>query len=218
MLYQKERELIVKFCNLMVSRSLTKGTGGNISIRCDGGRIAISPSGVDYAAMSAADVVIVDFDGATVDGNLLPSSETQMHLGCYRKRPDIGAVVHTHSTFATVLACMRLELKPIHYLIGYAGKTVPCIDYYPFGSMELAEAAGDAMKKGNAVLLGNHGLLAAGRDIDYAFSTAEETEFVCELYYRTLLLGGGTLLDEEQMEDVARRFERYGQKQRKEDL
>lgn len=214
MLYQKEREQVVKYCNLMVSRRLTKGTGGNISIRCNDDRIAISPSGIEYAQMKPEDVVITDYSGTVVDGKLLPSSETQMHISCYRNRTDIYAVVHTHSTFATVLACMHLDLKPIHYLIGYAGKSVPCIDYYPFGSLSLAKAAGEAMRNFNAVLLGNHGLLSVGRDIDYAFSTAEETEFVCELYYRTLLLSGGKLLNDGDMEDVVQRFEKNGQNQR----
>ncbi|MGN0785634.1 MAG: class II aldolase/adducin family protein [Candidatus Aphodomorpha sp.] len=209
---QEERAEAVRFAKLLIARGLTRGTGGNISVR-KGDLVAITPSGVDYESMTAEDMVVVDLSGRIVEGSLRPSSECGMHLACYRAQSAFGAVVHTHSTFATTLACMHRSLPPIHYLIGYAGGTVPCIPYYPFGSEELAQAAAAGMAGRNAVLLGNHGLLAAGADLDYAFSVAEETEFVAELYYRTELLGGGRLLSDADMEEALRRFAAYGQKQ-----
>ncbi len=210
---QEQREQVVRYARLLIERGLTRGTGGNISVRQDE-LVAITPSGVAYASMTAEDIVVVDLAGRVVEGALRPSSECGMHLACYRTERAFGAVVHTHSAFATTLACMQRELPPIHYLIGYAGGTVPCIPYYPFGSDELAEAAAAGMAGRNAVLLGNHGLLAAGADLDYAFSVAEETEFVAELYYRTELLGGGRMLCDADMEEALRRFTVYGQKQR----
>lgn len=212
MLMQREREQVVCYARRMMGRGLTRGTGGNISIR-RGDRVAITPSGVEYAEMSAADVVVLALDGTVVQGALRPSSESGMHLACYRTRPDVCAVVHTHSTFATVLACLHRPLPPVHYLIGYAGGTVPCIPYAPFGTEELAQAAAAALVERNAVLLGGHGLLSVGGDVAHAFSVAEETEFVAELYWRTALLGGGALLDDAQMADVLARFGTYGQRQ-----
>lgn len=209
----EQREQVVRYARLLIERGLTRGTGGNISVRQDE-LVAITPSGVAYASMTAEDIVVVDLAGRVVEGTLRPSSECGMHLACYRTERAFGAVVHTHSPFATTLACMQRELPPIHYLIGYAGGTVPCIPYYPFGSDELAEAAAAGMAGRNAVLLGNHGLLTAGADLDYAFSVAEETEFVAELYYRTELLGGGRMLCDADMEEALRRFTVYGQKQR----
>lgn len=209
----EQREQVVRYARLLIERGLTRGTGGNISVRQDE-LVAITPSGVAYASMTAEDIVVVDIAGRVVEGTLRPSSECGMHLACYRTERAFGAVVHTHSPFATTLACMQRELPPIHYLIGYAGGTVPCIPYYPFGSDELAEAAAAGMAGRNAVLLGNHGLLTAGADLDYAFSVAEETEFVAELYYRTELLGGGRMLCDADMEEALRRFTVYGQKQR----
>ncbi len=206
---KKEREHIVHYCRLMLSRGLTRGTGGNISIRC-GEHIAISPSGVDYDAMTPEDVPVVDMAGNVVFGSLVPSSELCMHLACYKKRADISAIVHTHSTFATVLACMERPLPPVHYLIGYGGDSVPCIPYYPFGTEELAHAAAEAMTQ-NALLLGHHGLLAVGPNIERAFAAAEEVEFVAELYWRTEALGGAAPLTSEQMADVSQRFANYGQ-------
>ena len=209
----EQREQVVRYARLLIERGLTRGTGGNISVRQDE-LVAITPSGVAYASMTAEDIVVVDLAGRVVEGTLRPSSECGMHLACYRTERAFGAVVHTHSPFATTLACMQRELPPIHYLIGYAGGTVPCVPYYPFGSDELAEAAAAGMAGRNAVLLGNHGLLTAGADLDYAFSVAEETEFVAELYYRTELLGGGRMLCDADMEEALRRFTVYGQKQR----
>lgn len=204
-----EREQIVRYCRLMQSRGLTRGTGGNISIR-NGEHIAISPSGVEYETMEPQDIPVVDMQGNVIFGGLAPSSELGMHLACYKARPDISAVVHTHSPFATVLACLERPLLPIHYLIGYAGDQVPCIPYYPFGSEELAAAASEAMTQ-NALLLGHHGLLAVGTNIERAFGTAEEVEFVAELYWRSEALGGAKPLTIEQMADVCRRFDNYGQ-------
>ena len=204
-----EREQIVRYCRLMQSRGLTRGTGGNISIR-NGEHIAISPSGVEYETMGPQDIPVVDMQGNMIYGGLAPSSELGMHLACYKARPDISAVVHTHSPFATVLACLERPLPPIHYLIGYAGDQVPCIPYYPFGSEELAAAASGAMTQ-NALLLGHHGLLAVGPNIERAFAAAEEVEFVAELYWRTESMGGAKPLTTEQMADVSKRFAHYGQ-------
>ena len=213
MLLEQERTQVVRYSRMLIERGLTRGTGGNISIR-SGELVAITPSGVEYMDMTAEDVVVTDLNGTIVEGALKPSSELGMHLASYRRRAEVEAVVHTHSTYAATLACMHRPLPPIHYLLGYAGGTVPCIPYYPFGSEALARAAAEGLDGRNAVLLGNHGLLAVGADIAYAFSVAEETEFVAELYYRTELLGGGRTLTEPQMQEALGRFAVYGQKQK----
>lgn len=218
MLLEAERKAVVDHCKLMLSRGLTKGTGGNISICSrEEGLVAISPSGVEYAGMRAEDVVVTDLDGRRADGTLKPSSELGMHLAVFRERPDVNAVVHTHSNFATTLACMRLELPAVHFLVGCAGTdTVPCLPYYTFGSEALAEAAGKKLGECpglNALLLANHGLLCCGPDIGSAFNTAEEIEFAAELYYRALLLNRPIpLLSGEEMAAALKQFGSYGQK------
>lgn len=218
MLLEKERQAVVDYCLLMLQRGITKGTGGNISIYCrEEGLVAISPSGVEYTDMTAADVVVVDIQGHVVDGKLKPSSELGMHLAIYAARSDISSIVHTHSTFATTIACAHKEIPAVHYLVGFAGvDKVPCIPYYPFGSQELAQAAGDKfgqMPTLTALLLGNHGLITGGGNIGFAFSAAEEIEFVAELYYRQLQLGGELhTLSPEQMAVVYEKFAHYGQK------
>ena len=217
MIMKEEREAVVSYSRRAQELKLTRGTGGNISIyNRQTGFIAITPSGVEYNEMTPQDIVIVDIDGEIVDGHLVPSSELDMHLCCYRSRDDMNSMVHTHSTFATVIACMQHDIPPVHYLIGYAGSdTVPCIPYYSFGSHELAEAVAARMSEGNGanvVLLGNHGLMAGGKDISMAFSAAEEIEFVSEVYYRTLVANDYKLLSQEDMQIVQQKFSVYGQK------
>ena len=132
-----------------------------------------------------------------------------MHLIFYKNRKDANAIVHTHSKFATAISCMGWDLKPVHYLIGFAGYDVKCAKYATYGSRELAENALEAIGERNAVLLGNHGLIALGTDIGRAFSTAEHLEFVSEIYYLTKTLGEPNLLSESQMDEVMKKFNTY---------
>lgn len=213
MLLQKEREQVVDYCRRLATHHLTKGTGGNISAyNREANLMAISPSGMDYFQTEPEDVVVLDLEGKVVEGRRVPSSEVDMHRVFYVERQDVDAVVHTHSTYATALACLHKGLPPVHYLIGFAGYDVRCTKYAPFGSPELARIAFEGMKDRYAVLLGNHGLLAAGPNMQYAFNTAEEIEFVCELYYRALNVGEPVLLSKEDMDVVLEKFKTYGQR------
>ena len=210
MLMLEERKLVVEHGKKLITNNLTTGSGGNISIfNREKGLVAVSPSGLDYFETKIEDIVIVDLDGNIIEGNLKPSSETGMHLIFYKNREDANAIVHTHSKFATAIACMGWDLKPVHYLIGFAGYDVKCAKYATYGSQELAENALDAIGNRNAVLLGNHGLIALGTDIQKAFSTAEHLEFVSEIYYLTKTLGEPKLLSQDQMDEVMKKFNTY---------
>ncbi len=170
----------------------------------------MTPTGIDYFEMKAADVVIMSLSGEIIEGNVKPSSEAEMHLALYKRRDDISAVVHTHSVFATTIACLRWELPPVHYLIGFSGKKVPLASYATYGTPELAQNVAKAIGNYNAVLLANHGLVAVGETLSRAFSTAEEIELVSEIYYRTKSIGEPVILSEEEMENVLRKFGSYG--------
>ena len=213
MILREEREQVVEYCRMLTTHKLTKGTGGNISA-CDRekGLMAISPSGMDYFKTEPEDVVVLDLEGRVVEGRRIPSSEADMHRLLYIDRSDVNAVVHTHSTYATTLACMRWNLPAVHYLVGFAGLDVRCTPYATFGTPELARLAREGMKGRFAVLLGNHGLLAAGPNMHYAFNVAEEIEFVCELYWRSKAVGEPVLLDAGDMETVLEKFKTYGQR------
>ena len=211
MLMEKERQEIVEHLKMLITHGLTKGTGGNISVfDPEKELMAISPSGMDYFTLTPEDIVIMDLHGNVVDGRRKPSSEFEMHSIFCRERPEIRAVVHAHSTYSCVLACLNWGIEPCTYLIGSAGKNVRCTKYETFGTAELAQSALEGMKDRYAVLLGNHGLLAGGPDLPTAFDTAEETEFCAEIYYKCKAVGDPVLLNDAQMDVVLKKFETYG--------
>ena len=205
-----EKEQVVRYGKKLIDRRLTTGSGGNISVyNREKNLVVISPSGLDYYETTPEDIVILDMDGNLVEGKHRPSSEAGMHLAFYKNRADVSGIVHTHSKFATAIACMGWELPAVHYLIGMAGHRVKCTGYATYGSDELAKEALETIGDSNAVLLANHGLIALGEDVDRAFSTAEHLEFVSEVYYLTKTLGTPNILSDENMDEVMKKFGTY---------
>jgi L-fuculose-phosphate aldolase len=217
MILKKEREDVVRYCQKLITSGLTKGTGGNISVfNRELGLLAISPSGIDYFETEPEDVVVMDTQGRIIDGKRKPSSEYELHRIIYVNRDEIGAVVHTHSVYATVLATLREPLPASSYLVAYGGLDVRCADYASFGTGELAQKTFAAMKDRNAVLMANHGLLTAGKDILNAFNIAEEIEYCAEVYVKARSIGAPVILEEAEMKRMIVKFnESYGQKSAK---
>lgn len=213
MLLEKERAQIVRFGKKLLAARLTSGTGGNLSIlNRERGLIAISPSGVEYEDMVPSDVAVVDGDGTTVEGSRKPSSELDFHRALYSKRSDIQAVVHTHSVYATTMACLRWEIPAVHYLVAFSGHKVPLAPYATFGTPELARNVAEHIGECNALLLANHGLVAIGPNLDTAFAVADEIELVARIYYQAKSIGEPVILPEEEMSSVIQKFATYGQK------
>lgn len=215
MLLKEERELVVEYGKKLVNYGLTTGTFGNLSCyNPEKGLMCISPSGMDYFKIDASDVVVLDLDGKLIEGADKPSSEVDMHRIFYNKRADARAVVHTHSMYCTTLACMHKEIPPIHYNVAYCGEKVPCIPYVTFGTQELADAVYEKITdQYNACLLGNHGMLAVGTTMPFAFDIAEQVEFVAHLYYGTLVAGdAGIELSQPDLDHVLGKFGAYRQR------
>jgi L-fuculose-phosphate aldolase len=212
MKFESERAQVVRYLRRMLAVRLTTGSGGNISVRVEGTPLfCISPTGIGYDAMRAKDVVAMDGHGAVATGKRMPSSEWRMHAAVYAARPDVGAVVHTHSVHATTFACLREEIPPVHYLIGFAGKKVPVAPYATYGSAELARAAADTLgAEFNAVLLATHGLLAVGADLPSAFTVAEEIELVARICLQARSIGTPAVLPDDEMERIIEKFRSYG--------
>ena len=211
MLLDQERQQIVAYGKRLITHGLTRGTGGNLSVfNRASGFAAVSPSGLDYFETLPEDVPVVDLSGHAVDGRRKPTSELPFHLVLYSGRDDIGAVVHTHSVHATALACLGLELPPVHYLVGFAGSNVRCARYATFGTDELARNAFEAMEGRKAALLANHGLIAGGADLQEAFMIAETVEFCAEIYCRCRALGHPVVLSDAEMAVVIEKFKTYG--------
>jgi L-fuculose-phosphate aldolase len=199
-------------CRELLATGLVRGTSGNVSVRdAATGAIAITPTGVAYPGMRAADVAVLGPDGDQLDGALKPTSELALHLAVYRDRPDVGAVVHTHSMFATTFAVLGEEIPPVHYLLVRAGSSVPVAPYARYGTTELAESCVRALGDGFAVLLANHGVVAVGADLAAAMAVAEAIEYTAELAWRARQAGVPRLLDAEQLAAVAEAFAGYGQ-------
>lgn len=220
MLLQKEREDVVKYCQMLITHGLTKGTGGNISIlNREEGLFAISPSGIDYFETEPEDIVVMNLKGEIVDSNRKSSSEHELHRIFYTDRDDIDAVVHTHSVYSTVLATLREGLPASSYLVAFSGYDVRCAEYASYGSMELAKNTFEAMKERNAAFMANHGLIAGGSDILNAFNIVEQIEQCAEVYVKARSIGTPVLLDHDEMTRMIDSFNNsYGQRKAKKDL
>ncbi|WP_027721316.1 L-fuculose-phosphate aldolase [Maridesulfovibrio zosterae] len=212
MLLKSERELVIKYGLRMLEAGLTTGTGGNLSVlNRKKGLLAISASGLDYRETTLDDVVIMNLEGEIVESKRKPSSEAGFHTALYKKRSDINAIVHTHSVYATTVACLNMELPAVHYLVGFAGNKVPLAPYATFGSAQLAENVSETIKNFNAVLLANHGLICIGHEIKNAFDAAEELELVARIYIQALSAGKPVIVPDVEMEKVIDKFSTYGQ-------
>ncbi len=211
---KKERELIVEYGKRLSTTGLTKDTGGNLSIyNREEKLMAISPSGIDYFQIKPEDIVILNIKGEKIEGDKTPSSEAEMHRIFYERRTDIDAMIHTHTMYATTLACLNWSLPPVHYMVALAGLDIRCTKYATYGTKELAENAFEAMKGRKAVLLANHGLLVGAKDLPNAFNITEEIEYCAELYYRAKCIGEPVILPEEEMILMLEKFETYGQRE-----
>lgn len=210
---EAERQLVVEYCNKLITNGLVRGTGGNISVLDrQAGTFAISPSGMEYHALTPADIVVMDLAGKIVEGKRKPSSEHALHRIFYNKRSEVGAVVHTHSVYATVLGTLGEGLPASSYLVAFSGREVPCAPYASFGTPALAAGAVQAMGENRAVILANHGLVAVAACLPDAFNVAEQIEGCAEVYVKARAIGKPLILPASEMDRMVSVFRQdYGQ-------
>jgi L-fuculose-phosphate aldolase len=205
----QSRKAIIATALRMNALGINRGKSGNVSARWRSGFL-ITPSGLDYDATRAADLVFIDPAGRA-SGRRPPSSEWRFHHDIYRHKPDVMAVVHTHSSFATTLACLHMDVPAFHYMIAVAGgDNLRCAPYATFGTQPLSDAALVALEGRKACLLANHGAISTGPDLKSALALAVEVEALCEQYWRALLVGKPVILPREEMEIVLAKFSTYG--------
>lgn len=206
---EAKRELI-DTARRMSEGGLSIGRSGNLSRRWDDGML-ITPTGVDYAALTPGDVSFVDGSGEH-RGGLKPSSEWRFHASVYRTRPDAHAVVHCHSRYATALACAKRKIPAFHYMVAVAGgDDIPLAPYATFGTEELAQHVSGALQHRKACLLAHHGQIATGRDLASALDLAFEVERLAAQYVAVLQMGEPQLIPADEMARVIERFSTYGQ-------
>jgi L-fuculose-phosphate aldolase len=212
------RQLIVDHCKWLSSQNLNQLTTGNVSVRIPRpvqvnpganevqsesdmestsrgldadqfGRILVTPSGQSYASLTPGMIVRMNMQGEW-EGELIPSSEWRFHVDILQARPEINAVVHTHSMFATILSMTRQPLPAGHYLIAMlGGNDIRCAPYARFGSQQLSDYAVAALDGRMACLLSNHGAIAVGTSLKQAVENAVLLETLAQQYYYAKLAG-----------------------------
>jgi L-fuculose-phosphate aldolase len=203
------RERIVATARRMNVLGINQGSSGNVSARVEGGFL-VTPSGLPYEDLQPADIVHVSLDGHAT-GHREPSSEWRFHRGIYATRPEAGAVVHTHSAYATTLACLDRGIPAFHYEVAFAGgKDIRCAPYRTFGTPELSDAAVAALDGRRACLLAHHGVIAFGADLDDALRLADKVEAMARLYWQAIQVAEPSILDDDEMARIAERFRHYG--------
>lgn len=204
------REELIETCRGMNRLGINKGTSGNVSVRCGDG-LLVSPTGIAYDQLTAEKIVFMRWDGS-YDGAILPSSEWRFHRDILAARPDLHAVVHTHSVHATALAIMGRSIPAIHYMIaGAGGPTIRCAPYATFGTEELAEKVLAAMEGRRACLLAHHGVIAAHVSMARALALAATVEELAHQYLLCLPHGEPPVLSDAEIAVVLEKFRTYGQ-------
>jgi len=192
---QEARAMLQEAGLRLVRTGLTTGTWGNISIRFDKKRMVVTPSGVDYTKISAADIPVVDIETEEWTGKK-PSSEYKLHTAIYRERSDAGAVIHTHSTNASVVAAARRTVPPVlDDLAQIIGPTVRVADYALPSTRAIVKKTLTALRGRNAALMANHGAVCIGRDIEEAFTCCQVLEKGCKAFIEAEFLGGATSIN-----------------------
>lgn len=213
MKYLKERKEVLDIAQQIFKDNLVLGTWGNVSLRIKGEPLLlITPSGMDYLTMTMEDIVLLDLDAGPVEGERTPSTETPLHTEIYRKRPDVGAVVHVHSTYASAFAAaaksIPVILEETAQIVGHAIQTAP---YAACGSDELASRAVQYLGDGRAVLLANHGLVGVGEDLSSALKVCKIAEKTAMVYILANSLGQVNELSEQDIALLKEKFSHYGQ-------
>ena len=204
-MWDSEKRTVIEAAREIASKELVSGTAGNVSLRLrvSGGRelVAITPSGRHYDSLEVDDIVVIDFDGKSVEGRWAASIERMLHLEVYKARRKVGAVIHTHPVFCSTIAVAGLEIPAIiDEQVIHIGGEVKVTRYALPGSAELARNAVSALGPRNAVILANHGALCVGRDMREALDICELLERTAKIYVCALCLGRVTPLPAEAIE------------------
>jgi L-fuculose-phosphate aldolase len=203
------RSELVRITKKLDEQGLNRGTSGNASVRYGEGML-ITPSGMGAEGLGEDDIVFMKMDG-TVRGRWQPSSEWLFHRDIFAQREEVGAIVHTHSIASTALACLRKDIPPFHYMIALiGGDNIRCAEYATFGTQALSDNALSALRGRKACLLANHGMIAAGENLDEAYKVTVEVETLSEIYLRALQVSEPVLLSPREFQDAQRRFGAYG--------
>lgn len=205
------RDDMIATCRAMTERGINQGTSGNVSVRIDGGML-ITPSAIPYEDMTPDMMVTLPLD-RDPDGSerMKPSSEWRFHQAVLRARPDMPVVLHAHPVNATAVACQRLTIPAVHYMVAaYGGHDVPLAGYATFGTDALSVEVVTALEARHGCLMANHGATVLGESLEKALWRMEELEVLARLFIETRSCGVPVLLSEAEIADVLEGFASYG--------
>ena len=207
------RRALIEKALEMNALGINQGTSGNLSARVDDAML-ITPTATPYDRLKPRMIARMKRDGGEAStGPLKPSSEWRFHRDIYRARADASAVVHTHSTYATALSMLRRDIPAVHYMIAaFGGPDVRCTDYAPYGTQELSDLVVEGLRERNGVLLGNHGMIVIGEDLDRAMWRAVELETLAKQFWLATLAGKPVVLADAEIMRTVERFRGYGAK------
>ena len=205
---QVAKQQVAEVARRMAELDLVSGTSGNVSARLSDGLMAITPMGKSYEGMTADDIVVVDGDLNPVEGDLMPSSESLLHVAIYAARPDVGGIVHTHAVYSSAVAAAGLAIPPIvDEMVVNLGGAVRVSEYAPPASETVAERVCDALGNRDAALIRNHGAVAVGADPEAALKASILTERAAKIFVLSSILGSPTTLPDEVVASEAAIFE-----------
>jgi len=185
--WRQHQQEVIDTALRMEELGLVIGTSGNVSIRAMTGEkeslFAITPTSRAYHTLSCNDIPVLDLNCNIVTGDTVPSIEANLHAGIYRARPDIHAVIHTHSTYASAVAVTGNDIPPIlDDQVIYLGGIIRCARYGLVGSKELAEYALEALGDRCAVILRNHGAVGCGKGAQEALENCRLLEKTARIF------------------------------------
>ncbi len=186
----------------LYEKGFSPGHSGNISARIED-KILLTPSGLNLGELEPEDIVIIDIDGNISEGNKKPTSEKNMHIGIYKNRPEIKAIIHCHAPKSSAFAVAGIPLDaPILAENVFALGEVPLISYEMPSSDKLANKVAEALKNSEAVLMANHGVSVVGKNLSDAYYKLETLEYYAEVYLWSKVLGNTNLLNNEEIKKI----------------
>jgi L-fuculose-phosphate aldolase len=181
---------VLETAQAMLHSGLVEGTAGNVSARLPDGNIVMTPSSVAYDTMTVDDLVVIDAEGNVVEGTRAPTTEKALHLACYRRYEEVGAVIHTHAQYASMFALVHEPIPAvIEEFVVYVGGDVPIADYQLTGSDELGEEIAGRLDKTSAVLIANHGMVAIGSNLHKALHVTELVDRSAKIIWGARVIG-----------------------------
>lgn len=190
-------------------RGLVNVGEGNISLRVKNrNEMIITPSGNNYLNPLPTNMVHITFEGKVITEGEKPSTEYNLHRIIYEQRPRVNCVIHTHSTYSSILAVQRKALPMIfEEMMVFLGGGVPCSEYALTGTEQLGKNALKAMGKQNAVILANHGSITVGRSVKHCVFGAQLVEKMAKIYVKSISMGEVFEIPEENLSNLMNRFQ-----------